>query len=129
MMSLARLALQEHQHIVVARLDGEVDVGNARELYDRLADAMTSDVPGLVVDLSGVAYLDSAGVGLLFALAKQLQRHERELRIVVPDDSPIRRVLLIVNMDTHVPLHATVAEALEGIRDAGQGAMPHGTMR
>lgn len=128
-MPIARVTLEERQQIIVATLSGEVDVTNARDLYHRLAENVTTEMLGLVVDLSEVAYLDSAGLGLLFELKRQLRRHERELRIAVPEGAPIRRVLQIVNINAHVPLHATVTDAVDAIRGTGRGAMQHGTIR
>lgn len=116
MRPLARVTVADCQRVVVARLDGEVDIASAPGLSATLAGAVTNAALGLVVDLSGVGYLDSAGIRLLFELAGQLSGHQQALGIVAPEDGPVRRVLLIVNMDAHVPLHGTVAEAVAGVR-------------
>jgi anti-anti-sigma factor len=51
-------------------VDGEIDLANAAELDDAIA-AARAGAPGspVRVDLSGAAYLDSAGVRVLFAHA------------------------------------------------------------
>ncbi len=113
---MARVTVADCQRVVVARLEGEVDLASAPGLSATLAGAVSNAALGLVVDLSSVRYLDSAGVRLLFDLAKQLSGHQQALGIVVPEDAPVRRVLLIVNMDAHVPLCGTVAEAVAGVR-------------
>ncbi|AYG78066.1 hypothetical protein DWB77_00173 [Streptomyces hundungensis] len=48
---------------------GEIDMSNAGEL----AAALTGTAAPLVLDLSGVEYLDSAGLSVLFPHAERLQ--------------------------------------------------------
>ena len=108
----ANVVLEEQRRVVVARLSGEIDVTNRDEVYATLDRAVTNTALGLVVDLSEIGYFDSAAVHLLFDVRTQLQRHRQGLRIVVPPDTFIRRVLQIVNLDAEVGLDETVAEAL-----------------
>lgn len=53
-------------HVSVA---GEVDVSNASELRDQLDSELESTLTGIEVDLSGVPYIDSTGIGVLVAFA------------------------------------------------------------
>ena len=46
-------------------VSGEIDLSN----IDRFRAALDEDSPSLVVDLSGVTYIDSAGVAVLFSRA------------------------------------------------------------
>jgi anti-anti-sigma factor len=50
--------------------DGEIDMSNASQLGDALAQAGTGPV---VVDLTAVGYLDSAGLTVLFAHADHIE--------------------------------------------------------
>jgi anti-anti-sigma factor len=50
--------------------DGEIDMSNASQLGDALEQAGTGPV---VVDLSAVGYLDSAGLTVLFAHADHIE--------------------------------------------------------
>ena len=104
--------------VIVARLTGEIDLSNAAEVGDQLAGAVPNTALGLVIDLTGTAYLDSSGVHLLFDLGERLQRRQQQLRIVVPEGGPIRRVLRIVELDATVPVVQSVDEAVEQIRAA-----------
>ena len=64
------------------------------------------------VDLSETAYLDSAGVRLLFDLAVRLHAHGQQLRLVVSDATIVRRVLILTQLDQTVPFDASVESAL-----------------
>ena len=104
--------------VVVARLSGEIDLSNAADVGESLSAAVPNTALGLVIDLTATAYLDSSGVHLLFDLAERLQRRQQQLRVVVPEGAPVRRVLRIVELDESVPMTATVEEAVAAVRAA-----------
>jgi anti-sigma B factor antagonist len=60
----------------VLAVAGEIDMSNARTFGSALASALPAD-GRLVVDLSAVQYLDTAGLAVLFP-------HARQIEIVVP---------------------------------------------
>ncbi|HEX6476278.1 MAG TPA: anti-sigma factor antagonist [Acidimicrobiales bacterium] len=104
--------------VVVVRLEEEVDLSNAERLGAQVAKAVPNSAAGLVVDLSGVAYIDSAGISLLFKLSERLQRRRQHLAVVVPEDSPVRRVLVVSAFDRVVDLAASVEDASSRVRTA-----------
>lgn len=60
---------------IVAHIHGPLDINNARQLDDRLADVI--DGQGnrqLVLDLAGMTHVDSAGVRVLVSTLRKLQR-------------------------------------------------------
>jgi anti-anti-sigma factor len=112
---LAELSFETAGNVVVGRVVGEIESVNAEEMSTALAGRLTSDRAGLVIDLSRVTYLDSAGIELLFDLARRLRTHRQRLRLVVPVDSPMRRVLELCDIDRAAPIDATVESALDGL--------------
>jgi anti-anti-sigma factor len=116
MSELARLELSGDD-VVVARLSGEIDLSNAAQVGEDLGGGVPNSALGLVIDLTATDYLDSSGVHLVFDLAERLQRRQQQLRVVVPEGAPIRRVLRIVELDGAVPVLASVEEAVAQIRD------------
>lgn len=126
-MTPGRVTFVDRGNVVVAGLTGDVDMLNIGDLYNAVTASMTNSAAGLVVDLSDVTYLDSAGVRFLFDLGKRLQRHRQELRIVAPDHTAVRRVLEIVNMDAHVPIYPTLGDAQTWIDELGYSSVADGT--
>jgi anti-anti-sigma factor len=108
----ADIAIEREGGVVIARLTGEVDMTNAPYVRDELTRAIPNDALGLVVDLTGTRYLDSAAIELLFELARRLQRRRQQLRLALPPSSPLRRVLILTEISSAAPLHDTVEEAL-----------------
>jgi anti-anti-sigma factor len=82
----------------VARLTGAVDLSNVEMLGTRLEAAVSNRAQGLVLDLSGVTYLDSTGLRLVYRLARQLGDRQQRLQLVVPDGSRILRVLTLAGV-------------------------------
>jgi anti-anti-sigma factor len=120
---LVELELERYFDVAVAHLDGEIDISNAKEVEGEIVAGVSNELLALVVDLSRVQYLDSAGVRLLVGLAKRLRTRGQELRISVPDRAPIQEVLAVSDVQAIAPLHATVEEAVGEIRRelAGDG--------
>jgi anti-sigma B factor antagonist len=110
--TLADIAIERHSGTVVARLSGEVDMTNASLVRDRLLDAVPNDVLALVVDLEGCRYLDSAAIEVIFDLSRRLARRRQDLRLVVPETSPLGRVLVLTDVNSVAPVHATLEGAL-----------------
>ena len=106
----AEIVLDRRNGSIVARLSGEVDMSNASYVRDQLLASMPNDALALVLDISGCRYLDSAAIEVLFDVSRRLARRRQELRLVMPPDSPLRRVIELTEVHTAAPVH----ESLEG---------------
>jgi anti-anti-sigma factor len=115
---IAQVVTEIHDTIPVARVEGEIDLTNAGPLGDRLRAMLTNRSDALVVDLGPTTYLDSSGVTLLFGLVEELRQRQQELHLVVPERSPLLRVITIVGLDQAAPVHGSVQAALDRVRSA-----------
>jgi anti-sigma B factor antagonist len=113
MRQLARIVAETHRGLPVAVIEGEVDMTNAQSIGERLRGLVTNRSVALIVDLGPTTYLDSSGITLLFGLFEELRRRQQQLHVVVPEGSPIGRVLGITGLDQVVPVHPTLETALE----------------
>ena len=111
MSTLAEIGIERHGGTVVARLAGEVDMTNAARVREQLLDAVPNDALALVVDLGDCRYLDSAAIEVVFDLSRRLQRRRQELRLVVPDSSPLGRVLVLTDVNSVAPVHPSLESA------------------
>ena len=114
MSTAAELTVELRGATVVAQLSGEVDMANAAYIHDELLRAVPNDAVALVVDLSPARYLDSAGIALLFDVARRLDARRQALRLVLPPGSPLERVLVLTEVGTVAPIHEDLASALAG---------------
>ena len=101
--------------VIVARLDGEIDSSNAPELRLALAARVPSAARVLALDLSGVTYLDSSGIELVFELGRSLAARRQSIRLIVPEGSPVRRVLELAAVESVAPVDRDLAHVLGAV--------------
>ena len=116
MSPLARMEMRSEGGALVAAVTGEIDISNAADLGSALEGAMPQRALGLVLDLSEATYIDSAGIHLLFRLGGRLTRRRQQLRVVVPEDAPIRKIINLAGLGWTVPHDRSVPEALVRMR-------------
>ena len=88
---------RDAQGTVHARLAGELDMSSAPEVRARLYEALGAGAQQLSLDLSGLTFMDSAGVELLFRAREDLAMRQLALRLYVPEDAVIRRTLEVTD--------------------------------
>lgn len=109
--------MERRDGVPVACVRGQIDLSNRAEVEDGLTRELGNVDHGLVLDLSRVAYVDSAGVTLLFALAERLRDRQLQLRLVVPEDNRIRRVLDLVDVSSVAAVDVQVEDAVAALRE------------
>ena len=117
---IVEFELSEEERVLVARVSGEVDASNASELRLVISERLPASASGLVLDLSAVTYLDSSGVHLVFDLGRRLRARRQAVRLVVPESSPVRRVLALCNVDGVAPMEVDAATAKRAIETGGE---------
>jgi anti-sigma B factor antagonist len=86
--------ISERDGSILVRLFGELDVSSAaprRELFAQQIHPAGSEVQ---VDLLGLDFIDSAGIGLLVSACKRIRGSSGAFRVTC-GDGPVRRVLEI----------------------------------
>jgi anti-anti-sigma factor len=117
------VAFERRDPILVANMSGEIDIASAEHLEDAvLGRARSMDETGLVVDLSGVDFLDSAGIRLLFSIHRAMTERGVPMAIVVPDGAKIASVLSIVDIGSVVWTGKTVDGAIARLFPPGVDA-------
>jgi anti-anti-sigma factor len=101
---LARVVVEDPGDPCLVRIDGEIDISNAADVSEIIGASVPNAARTIVLDLTGLSYVDSAGVQLLFTLAERMRGRRQVLRIVVPQEAPIRSVLEFAGLATVVPL-------------------------
>jgi anti-sigma B factor antagonist len=99
------VSVQRRDDCVVVRIDGELDMSSAAALEEAIS-SLTS-APYVVLDLRACTFLDSAGIRVLTATMRQVPRVS-----VVATDPGVLRALEITAVDTIVPVHASLEDAL-----------------
>jgi anti-anti-sigma factor len=122
-MRLGDVTFERRDNVVVAHLAGEVDMSNAEEIGSAVLAATPNDALGVVVNLSDVQYLDSAGIYVVFGMRSRLRARGQVLRLVVPPGSPVDDALRLAGVQRHVDVVETVEQGLQAVQ-AGEAADP-----
>ena len=101
----------EADDITVVGLDGEIDHQSVAGLTRALSPADSAAGHRVVVDLSQVTFMDSSGVNALIAAFHSTQAAQGWLRLVGARGA-VLRTLQLVGLDTFVPFHPTLEDAL-----------------
>jgi anti-sigma B factor antagonist len=96
--------------VAVVTLEGEVDLYTAPEFKEVLLRGIDEGARHVIVDLSGVTFVDSTALGVLVGGGKRLL-DSGSLGIVCSDDR-IRRILEIAGLAGVFALYRTLDEAL-----------------
>jgi anti-sigma B factor antagonist len=87
----------------VLALEGELDVANAADAQKRMLKLDVRPGGQLVLDLSGLTFMDSTGVRLILQASQHALMQGAELVVVRPPDR-VMRVLELVGLDEQLDL-------------------------
>ena len=94
----------------VLAVRGEVDVYTAPRLRERLIELVSQGSHQVVVDLEGVDFLDSTGLGVLVGGLKRLRSHDGDM-ILVCTQPRILKVFEITGLTKVFSIHDSVESA------------------
>jgi anti-sigma B factor antagonist len=100
------------EQMVLVSVSGELDLYVEPELRAALDAAERLGRGTLVVDLSGVSFMDSTVCGIIVAEAKRRRREHGEL-VLVSNGNRASRVLEVVGIDQVVAVHPTLYDAFQ----------------
>jgi len=107
-LSLSTRTEGEHTVVVVG---GEIDVYTAPKLREQLIDLVGNGQYHIVVDMEGVEFLDSTGLGVLVGGLKRVRAHDGSLRLVCTQER-ILKIFRITGLTKVFPIHSAVDEAV-----------------
>ena len=90
----------------IVRVRGELDLTNASALEDALTDAGST---ATVLDLSGLVFVDSAGIRTIDSAYKRLRQADHDLVIVAPPDSRAGWTFRVAGFDSDFVLDSIEA--------------------
>jgi anti-sigma B factor antagonist len=111
--SLEVLTRQVDNGVTVVAPTGRLDVAGAPALKDAISEVVKNGPPRVVLDMEGISFVDSTGLGSVIAALKQIRSSQGDLRLAAPNQQ-VRVVLELTTLDRVFPYFSTVEEALTG---------------
>lgn len=102
----------DHGDRTVVHLGGDIDVYTAPIVRESLDKQIREGRTRLVLDLAGVNFLDSTGLGVLVGRLKLVRSRGGDLRLAALPER-VRKVFTITGLDKVFQIHADVEEAIE----------------
>ena len=105
--------------VTVIRLTGSLNLGNTLiGIESSLKRMIDEGVRKLVIDLSGVNYIDSAGIGMLVSCTGHIEKNGGKMRIA-GSHGPVAKVFDVVHLDRITPLDPDVDTACRNLTSGG----------
>lgn len=97
----------------VVVLNGRLDLLSATLLKENIRKAVADGWTRLVIDLDGVPFVDSSGLGALISGLKAARVAGGDLRVSRPTEQP-KYILHVSTLDRVLVAYATIDEAVAG---------------
>ncbi|MEZ5126568.1 MAG: STAS domain-containing protein [Thermoleophilia bacterium] len=98
----------------IVTLAGEVDIYTAPRFKEGMLELLDGGVHTLIVDLSGVTFIDSTALGVLIGGLRRVHDAGGSMALVVATPA-VERVLSITGLDRVFAVYATRAAAAEAV--------------
>jgi anti-sigma B factor antagonist len=95
----------------VVEVTGEIDVYTAPKLREQLAELVDAGRHDIVVDMQGVEFLDSTGLGVLVGGLKRVKQHDGSMNLVCTQER-ILKIFRITGLTKVFPIYDSVAAAV-----------------
>lgn len=116
-----RLRTRPLNDITVVEVGGEIDLHSAPQLRAELIKAGEGTAPRVIVDLTGVTFIDSTGIGVLVGALKRVREAQGTL-VFCGAQSRVRRVFEITGLMRALPLFETRVAAQESLLPKGESS-------
>jgi anti-sigma B factor antagonist len=108
------LDVTTHGEVPVVAVNGDLDIYTHERLRQLFKDGEVLAGPHVVLDLSGIGFLDSSGVGSI-VVANRVAAGEGTTLHLVAEEQRVLKLFALTGVDRTVPVHPALQDALTSI--------------
>jgi anti-anti-sigma factor len=102
--------------IVHLKCAGRLVEGGESAVLQQQFDALLAETPYVILDLADIDFIDSSGLGLLVRMLNRARAAGGDLRVCAAP-ARIKEILRVTRLETILPPHASVSDAIEASYD------------
>jgi anti-anti-sigma factor len=110
---LFKVRYEEREGGVVVIASGEIDLATSPELRKALLDPQAR-AKAVVLDLSGVTFIDSSGLGVIVGQQKRARENDDDFAVVIAGASAVERILELSGLVKVLDIVGDPSERLSG---------------
>ncbi len=105
------ITVSEMRRVTLVEVAGRIDSNNASQLGEALHAQIDAGRHQIVLDLSALEYISSAGLREIVAALKKVRHSNGDLRLATPTDR-VKEVFSLAGLDTIFQIYPTQVEAV-----------------
>ncbi len=106
-----RIDLSRHGTTAVARICGSADMTATEAMKEHLLSLADGPSERIILDLSGLEFISSEGLGAIIAAHMRCRPHKERLVLAAPRE-PIRHLLAVTRLDRLFSIYESVDQAM-----------------
>lgn len=107
-----KIKIQDYSDVTVIELQGELDSDVTEMFRNTITDVIAKHKTCIVLDMSGVGFIDSEGLEQLLWSRDYCNENKRELRLAGLDENCLR-ILEITQLETEFDHYSELTEAVK----------------
>ena len=105
-----KIKSKEKENIGIITVEGEIDMFSSPDLRDKLIPFFTKRIKGIIVDLSGVSFMDSSGIATLVE-GLQWSKKEKKEFILTGLGTNVKNALSLTKLDNVFTIKSDMDDA------------------
>ena len=97
-------------------LDGVLNNDTSEELFEAIQSLFNRKIWKLIIDLSGVSYMGSPGIGLFISLLDTLDAHKGTIVFISPQEN-VKEVFKLFKLSTFYSITNNLQDAIKELED------------
>ena len=107
-----KVRTQDYNDVAVVELQGELDSESTELFQNTITNIIAAHKAGIVLDMSDVGFVDSAGLEQLLWARDYCNENTRQLRLAGLDET-LTKILEVTRLENEFDRYAELAEAVK----------------
>jgi len=111
-----KIEKRQQDNVTVVVIEGVIKLGESAQLFsDYLNGLLEGDTGSVLIDMTGIDYVDSTGLGELVGYLQRFEGQGRRLALLRPQ-SRILNLLKLTKLDEVFPIFTVEDEAIKALK-------------